>query len=83
MGSFTSYVAAGLLVVCATGRPDEVFLGDSHGAGVAIFARGGRDLLAGSSHHDVLNEGPGMDTVAATPGHDRCVSLERVIDGPC
>ena len=62
---------------------DEVFLGDSHGAGVAIFARGGRDMLAGTARHDVLNGGPGLDTVEATPGNDRCISLERLIDGPC
>ena len=62
---------------------DEVFLGGSHAARVAIFARGGRDVLAGTAHHDVLNGGPGFDTVEATPGNDRCISLERVIDGPC
>jgi Ca2+-binding RTX toxin-like protein len=63
---------------------DEVFLGGTaRGARVAIFARGGRDLLAGTVRHDVLNGGPGLDTVEATPGDDRCISLERVIDGPC
>ncbi len=62
---------------------DEEFLGGSHAASVAIFARGGSDMLAGSAHHDVLHGGPGIDTVVATPGHDRCISLERVIDGPC
>ena len=62
---------------------DEVLLGGSHAARVTIFARGGSDVLAGTVHHDVLNGGPGFDTVYATPGNDRCVSLERVIDGPC
>ncbi len=62
---------------------DEELLGGSHVASVTIFAGGGRDFLAGSAHHDVLDGGPGFDTVEATPGHDRCVSLERVIDGPC
>ncbi len=52
-------------------------------ARVAIFARGGRDELAGTARHDVLNGGPGFDTVEATPGNDRCISLEHVIDGPC
>jgi Ca2+-binding RTX toxin-like protein len=63
---------------------DETLQGGSHTASVAIFARGGRDELAGSQHHDVLDGGPGFDTlVHTTPGHDRCVSLERLIDGPC
>ena len=62
---------------------DEVFLGGSHVARVAIFARGGSDMLAGTVRHDVLNGGPGFDSVEATPGKDRCISLERVIDGPC
>jgi len=62
---------------------DEELLGGSHAASVTIFAGGGRDFLAGSAHHDVLNGGPGFDAVYATPGNDRCVSLERVIDGPC
>ena len=62
---------------------DETLQGGSHTASVAIFARGGRDELAGSAHHDVLNGGPGFDSVFATRGHDRCISLERVIDGPC
>jgi Ca2+-binding RTX toxin-like protein len=62
---------------------DEELLGGSHAASVTIFAGGGRDFLAGSAHHDVLNGGPGFDAVYATPGKDRCVSLERVIDGPC
>ncbi|HET9998224.1 MAG TPA: hypothetical protein VFQ17_11960 [Nocardioides sp.] len=75
MRRLTSYAAAGLLVVCA--------VGGTHAAGVAIFARGGSDMLAGTAHHDVLNGGPGFDTVEETPGDDRCISLERVIDGPC
>jgi hypothetical protein len=62
---------------------DEVFLGGTHVARVAIFARGGSDELAGTVRHDVLNGGPGIDTVEATPGNDRCISLEHVIDGPC
>jgi Ca2+-binding RTX toxin-like protein len=62
---------------------DEELLGGSHAVRVTIFARGGNDVLAGSAHHDVLNGGPGFDAVYATPGNDRCVSLERVIDGPC
>jgi Ca2+-binding RTX toxin-like protein len=62
---------------------DEELLGGSRAASVTILAGGGRDVLAGSAHHDVLNGGPGFDAVYATPGHDRCVSLERVIDGPC
>jgi Ca2+-binding RTX toxin-like protein len=62
---------------------DETLQGGSHTASVAIFARGGSDELAGSAHHDVLNGGPGFDSVFATRGHDRCISLERVIDGPC
>ncbi len=38
---------------------DEMFLGGSHVASVAIFARGGSDMLAGTVRHDVLDGGPG------------------------
>jgi len=75
-------VSRGSWTLYGTSR-DEVFLGGTHAARVAIFARGGSDMLAGTARHDVLNGGPGFDTVEATPGDDRCTSLERVIDGPC
>ena len=62
---------------------DEELLGGSRAARVTIFARGGNDVLAGSRTTTCSTGDRASTRCYATPGNDRCVSLERVIDGPC
>ncbi len=63
---------------------DETLLGGiTRGARVVIHAGGGRDVLGGTLHDDLLDGGRGFDTVLASDGDDACVSVERVTDGPC
>jgi Ca2+-binding RTX toxin-like protein len=60
------------------GRHGETLIGGAgRGASVVIHAGGGRDLLRGTRHHDLLDGGRGVDTVLPSGGHDTCRSIER------
>jgi Ca2+-binding RTX toxin-like protein len=66
---------------------DETLLGGGIRGRVTIHAGGGRDLLGGTRHHDLLDGGRGVDTLLASGlasgGNDTCLSIERMPDGGC
>ena len=67
-----------LWTVIGTPRNDVIYSGldDS----VRLYGRGGNDrLFGGLGHDDYLNGGPGRDSGSGWGGHDRLVSIERIL----
>jgi Ca2+-binding RTX toxin-like protein len=69
-----------LWTVIGSDRGERILAGTLHHP-VRIFAKGGNDEIFGSDADDVLNGGPGFDRGTGWGGHDRIVSVERVLGG--
>ena len=65
----------GTWTVVGTGA-DERFTAHPYVVAATLVGGGGRDVLVGSWHDDVLRGGPGRDTAYPDRGRDTCVSVE-------
>lgn len=64
--------------VFGTDGPDRISAGFFSDP-IRIYARGGDDQVFGSDQDDIINGGPGRDTGSGWAGHDRLVSVERIL----